>query len=254
MFLGNPVLHPQTIFLSLAAFFFIVARPSFAGEKVSEVFVIKQNSRQGGLETLYLSNNAMRLVQENAGRITIASAPKWNAVVLNPSNRTYFDSNNNTQSMLMQRYMILEGGDLSKCKWHPVEKAKIGSIDAERLVDANCSAKKYDIGCELVPEELKISGFWVASNLQIPSAAANLMARVRGCPPVGKLPLRFIHITKNKNRTVVVDTLSCQRKMMPMTVMSIPPGYKRTLTEYDGGLKESGLLDELAPLSGKKVR
>ena len=88
----------------------VFAQQSWAAEKASEVLAIKQNSRSGGLETLYLSDKAMRLVQENAGRITLASA------------------------------------------------------------------------------------------------------------------------------------------------VSIPAGYKCTLSEYDGGLKESGLLDELAPFSGKKVR
>jgi hypothetical protein len=79
-----------------------------------------------------------------------------------------------------------------------------------------------------------------------------LIARLRGCPQVGKLPLRFIHVTRNKNHVVVIDTLSCEKKMMPLEAMDIPPGYKRTLTEYDGELKDSGLLDELVPLSGKK--
>lgn len=237
--------------LSVAALIAFV-QPATAAGKASEVLVIKQRTRQGGLETLYLGANVLRVVQENAGRVTIARAPQWNAVVLNPSNRTYFDSKNNTQALLMQRYMLLEGGDLSKVKWQTVEKAKIANLNSERLIDVTCKDKKYDIGFECIPEELRICGFWVASDLKVAAPAANLIARLRGCPQVGKLPLRFIHVTRNKNHVVVIDTLSCEKKMMPLEAMDIPPGYKRTLTEYDGELKDSGLLDELVPLSGKK--
>jgi hypothetical protein len=228
--------------------------PVFCADKTAAatVYVIKQKTRQGGVETLYLSDTAVRNVQENAGRVTLAHAPQWNSIVLNTANHTYFDSKNNTQATLMQRYMLFEGGDFSKCKWQPVEKAKIGSLDAERIVDAGLGAKTKQIGYENVPEELKVSGFWVASNLKIPAAAANMVARLRGCPQVGKLPLRFVHVTKNNNRAVIIDTLSCEKKNMPQAAMSIPVGYKRSLTEYDGSLKDSNMLDELFPQFGKK--
>src|SRR5689334_6656296 len=136
------------------ALFFLAESPVFCADKVgaTTVYIIKQETRQGGKETLYLSDRAVRIVQDNAGRITLARAPEWNSVVLNPANHTYFDSKNNTQSMLMQRYMMLEGGDLTKCKWHSVEKSKIGSIDAERIVDANGGARTYNIGYENIPE------------------------------------------------------------------------------------------------------
>lgn len=234
------------------ALLFVLNQSALAVAKVSEVYVIRQNSRQGGLETVYLSSCAVRVIQENSGRVTIAHAPNWNAVVLNPANRTYFDSKNNTQALLMQRYMLLEGGDLSKVKWEAVERAKIAGVNAERYVDASCKTKKYDYRFECVPEELRARGFWVAADLKVAPAAANLIARIRGCPQIGKVPLRFVHVTRNKNHVNSVDTLSVQKKLMPLEALDIPAGYKRTLTEYDGELKDSGLLDELVPLSGKK--
>ncbi len=91
--------------------------------------------------------------------------------------------------------------------------------------------KKYDTSYDNAPDELKLSGYWVASNLKIPAAAANMVARLRGCPQIGKLPLRFIHVTKNNNRVAIIDTFSCEKRTMPLAAMSIPARYKRSLSE-----------------------
>lgn len=251
MLSGNCCIRPSA-FCIVSVLLLVLGPSGLAVPKQSEVYVIRQHSRQGGLETVYLSASAVRVIQENSARVTLAHAPNWNAVVLNPINRTYFDSKNNTQALLMQRYMLLEGGDLSKVRWEAVEKSKIAGVDAERYVDARCKTQKYDYRIECVPDELRVCGFWVAENLKVAPAAANLIARIRGCPQIGKLPLRFVHVTRNNNHINIVDTLSVQKRMMPLAALGIPAGYKRTLTEYDGELKDSGLLDELVPISGKK--
>lgn len=63
----------------------------------------------------------------------------------------------------MQCYMLIEGGDLTKCKWHPVEKAKIGSLDAERVADANSAAGTYETGFESVADSSRLLRIFAAT-------------------------------------------------------------------------------------------
>ena len=256
--------------LLLAAVFLAIMPPAFSADKVSPlkskatvqtrnlsrlstVYVLKQTSRQGGAETLFVSDDAVRIVQENAGRWTLASSPGWSPIVLNTVNHTYCEAKGDSRNLLMQRYMMIEGGDLTKCKWKPVEKAKIGSLAAERVIDANSASADREAAFDSMADELKICGFWVASDLKISPGAANLVARIRGCPQIGRFPLRFIHITRAGRKSVIIDTFSCEKKSMPLAEMRIPAGYRRTRTEYDGGLSDSNMLEELVPQTRGKT-
>jgi hypothetical protein len=76
---------------------------------------------------------------------------------------------------------------------------------------------------------------------------------MHGMPQIGRVPLRFIHLSLNLlTKVVIVDTLSCKQTTTQLANLKLPANYKRSRGEFDAQLKDSGMLDELIPQAAKQ--
>ncbi|MDQ5932884.1 MAG: hypothetical protein QG574_168 [Cyanobacteriota bacterium erpe_2018_sw_21hr_WHONDRS-SW48-000092_B_bin.40] len=220
-----------------------------------KAYVLTQNIQNFGRQTIYISDQAIKVEQPGGLRTTLVKAPDWRALVINHDSHTYFQTDSKASALVMQRMMHMATSDLDKVKWTPVEESTIAGIRACRYVDSRL-AKNWRLtrhGFEEMDDSMRINGFWAAKDAIVSSEAANQLAGMHGMPKIGRVPLRFIHVTLSLlTKVVIVDTISCKQISTKLAELNLPANYKRSRGEFDAQLKDSGLLDELIPQSAKR--
>lgn len=208
-----------------------------------------QVSRAYGTVKFYIAADRFRMEQMPSGIVFTCCAPDLELYSINNQTHTYYAANSSTTALTMQRALLLEGVDLSKVKWRSVEKDKIESLDAERLIDvkanAQASNKPLKRGYENFDDELRERGFWVASQLPVNPALANKVAQINASPQVGKVPLRFIHISPATKRVTAIETRAVKKTTLDASLFLPPKGYKKTLSEFDSNVKEGDIMGAL---------
>jgi hypothetical protein len=221
----------------------------------TKAFVLTQNIRNFGRQTIYISDKAIKVEQPGGLRTTLVKAPDWRALVINHDTNTYFQTDSKASALIMQRMMHVATDNLDKVKWTPVEESTIAGIKACRYVDSRL-AKNWRLtrhGFEEIDDSMRINGFWAAKDAIVSSEAANQLACMHGMPQIGRVPLRFIHLSLNLlTKVVIVDTLSCKQTTTQLANLKLPANYKRSRGEFDAQLKDSGMLDELIPQAAKQ--
>ncbi len=219
------------------------------------VYILEQELRSIGRQTTFISDKAVATKQSGLNRRTLLRAPLWNVLIINDDSHTWFESpaKSNT-GLIMQRVMLFEGGNFDKLKWLPVENGTIGSIAATRYVEAPFAKnwKMNHSAFEFVEEEIRRNGFWTAKDELVSAPAANALARTQGMPQIGKVPLRFYHITNVAGKSkIVVETYSCKPSKVSIANLSVPADYKRSRSEFDGSVKGGSMMDAFFPLTTK---
>lgn len=218
-------------------------------KKLIPCIELTQICRAYGTVKLYVAKDRFRMEQMPTGIVFTCCAPELKIYSINNRTKTYYASNSNNTAFTMQRAMLLEGIDLSKVKWKSVEKGEIEKLDAERLIDATLKAedstKPLQRGYENIGDELRARGFWVASKLPVSPALANKVAFLNASPQVGKIPLRFIHISPAVKKSIVLQTREVKQSSIDAALFLPPTGYRMTRSEFDSTVKESDILGAL---------
>lgn len=226
-----------------------------ASAETQPVYVLDQELRSIGKQTTFISDKAVATKQAGMNRRTLQRAPDWNVLTINDDSHTWFacPAKSNT-GLIMQRVMLFEGANFDKLKWLPVENGMIGGIAATRWVEAKHAKdwKMQHSGFEFVEQEIRRNGFWTAKEALVSAAAANALARTQGMPQIGKVPLRFYHITKVAgNRKIIVETYRCTKSNINIANLSVPASYKQSRSEFDGSVKDGSMMEAFFPLTTK---
>ncbi len=226
-----------------------------ATAETQPVYMLDQELRSTGKQTTYISDKAVATQQVGTKRRTLQRAPSWNVLTINDDSHTWFECPAKSRNgLIMQRVMLFEGANFDKLKWLPVESGIIGGIAATRWVEAKY-AKNWKVqlsGFEFVEQEIRRNGFWTAKDALVSAAAANALARSQGMPPIGKVPLRFYHITKVAgNRKIIVETYRCTPSKVNIANLNVPTSYTQSRSEFDGSVKEGSIMDAFFPLTPK---
>ena len=206
-----------------------------------------QKSRAYGEIRMYLNQDHVRLEQLSGDIVTICGAPDWKIYTLHPRERSYSISDSSQNSgLIMQRYMLLEGGDLSKVKWKTTEEALIAKQKALRQIDSTCKPspsadQEKGKGYESLHDDLRERGFWIARDIKINPRLADVIAYYHGLPKTGKLPLRFYHRTEYKERHVILETFTVKPTTQDISLFAVPKDFKLTRSEFDTSVKDNDL-------------
>lgn len=213
--------------------------PAAAATKKLNGLELRQSSRAYGTLNVFLNKEVLRIKLGNQNRYLLAWAPHWQVYAVNDSTRSYVKGKNGKLDLIMQRVMLMEGGDLSKCQWAPVHNGFVAGHPAIKLAEKGQRHDQQIIetsrarGYENIADEIRLEGFWVATE-KVSLQAANTLASITGMPQTGKLPLRFIHMTSTMHEPLtVLDTTSFKTGTLDEKLTRLPVNYKESISEYD---------------------
>jgi hypothetical protein len=213
---------------------------------------LQQISRGYGTLNVFINDSVLRVKMSNQNRYMLAWAPKWQVYAVNDSTHTYSKSTSASSGLLMQRAMLIEGGDLSKCHWVPLRKGKIAGLAALKMGDAAIHRKSnlnnqdsQTQGYENLSDELRREGFWVA-DIKVAPGAADCLATITGLPKCGRVPLHFLHLTSTARHPMsVLDTSSSKIGRLEARLTRLPANYKESTSEFDSTVESiRNLVDE----------
>lgn len=197
---------------------------------------LDQVNRSFGALKIYISDKHLKIIQLRGDREIISSAPDWTFYSIDHRAHSYSKSTSTgSNDLLMQRVLILMGGDLSKVKWQPVRNSTICGIKAEHMIDSTLTLQQSlsaPIPDEL-SDELRIKGFWVAKDLQLNPRVTNQLAHWHGLPETGKLPLAFVHHSTAGHTGTVLQTIAIKPMLLKPTLFDLPKDFKETKTDID---------------------
>ncbi|HEY9785024.1 MAG TPA: hypothetical protein V6D17_06440 [Candidatus Obscuribacterales bacterium] len=198
-------------------------------------FILHQKTRAFGDQVIYIADDALKIKSLGRNATTVSHAPFKKVVVFDDAHRTFYETSpDSSQAFVLQRMIGLIGADSNRCRWVKAESGEIAGLKAERYVadDGGLAKRREAVTLDSLVRDLKAHGFWVASDLPVSPAEADVLARLNGMPPIHKVPLRFVSPRKNKRPMVHLDTVSFERGSLKLTEFNVPYGYKRVPSEF----------------------
>lgn len=178
-------------------------------------WLLHQTTSIQGNQVAYLSTTAMKT--ESLSYTTIVRAPKYTTSLYNNRTKCYLTK---TYTEWKQR--------LSSAKHAAtrldVRQGKSGTI-------AGLRARQIFLDKTKSGHRTKHFEFWVTKEIGIPQQFVECCASLCEVPAEYGLPLRVIRTRQDGGKTIVLDTQSCKRTVIPPSTWQGPEGYKRVSDE-----------------------
>ncbi len=216
------------------------AKPAAAQAKKSgkmlDGLLIKRYSWVGGEVEIAVTPQFLCVSSPTSSAVTVSKAPFKTVVAYNSAKKTFYETTPEAAgSFMVQRFLKLLGGDPHPKQWKKVENSVIAGVKAGRYVidekGVPLSEHSYDKGEKLLTD-MRLLGFWVAEDLNVPPGAADIVLRMEGFPTIHKLPLRFHKAIPEPGQKPKVDTYSIKKASFSPEKFQVPSGFRKTGAEY----------------------
>ncbi len=204
--------------------------------KMLEGLLIKRYSWVGGDVEIAVTPQFLRISSPTRSDVTVSQAPFKTVVAYDSRKKTYYETTPEAAgSFMVQRFLKLLGGDPHPKKWKKVEERVIAGVKAGRyVVDETGSPPhkySYEKGEKLITD-MRVLGFWVAEDLNIPGGAADIVLKMEGFPTIHKMPLKFQKALPEPGMKPKVQTYSVQKAIFSPEKFQVPSGYHKQGAEY----------------------
>lgn len=241
--------------------------PSLAAEKPASVarkksqqmvegLLIKHYSWLSGDVEIAVTPEYLCISNPTRTGVTVSRAPFKTVVAYDCARKTYYETTPEAAgSFMIQRFLKLLGGDPHPKKWKKVEEKNIAGIRAGRYVVDSGNGPQVKMSGERgekVFADMRVSGFWAAEGLNIPAAAADIVAKMEGFPTIQRLPVYFQLSKNTKDSRPRVATRSVVKAKFPLEKFQVPSGFQRSRAEYSLQGDEFELFGGAAPDSVRK--
>jgi hypothetical protein len=174
-----------------------------------EGWILHQRSDYLGQQTLYLSPQGMKVTSRAIN--TIVFVPTRKVVLYNDKTKSFFESN---YDQWCKKY----AGPPPGSDGRKVQKGKTGEIAGVKAVQY--FFQNIEKGKFRVTEE-----YWAASDTSLPAKVIEAVDKVSNFPPGLGIPLKIFRINEKGGRVTALDTMSCERAAVPVSVFKSPTGY-----------------------------
>ncbi len=198
--------------------------------------LIKHYSWLGGDVDIAVTPQYLCISHPKRTAVTVSKAPFKTVIAYDTAKKTYYETTPEAAgSFMIQRFLKLLGSDPHPQKWKKVEEKVIAGVRAGRYVlDRGRAAppKTPSETGERIFQDMRVSGFWAAEDLNIPPGAADIVSKMEGFPSIGRLPIYFQFSKDNPDRRPRVATRSVTRGRFPAEKFQVPSGFRKSRTEY----------------------
>ncbi|MBA3994277.1 MAG: hypothetical protein C0469_12185 [Cyanobacteria bacterium DS2.3.42] len=237
----------------------VVKTPTLVAKKSAKLLdglLIKHYSWLGGEVEIAVTPEFLCISCPTRSDVTVSRAPFKTVVAYDSSKRTFYETKPEAAgSFMIQRFLKLLGGDPHPKKWKKVEDGVIAGVKAGRYVvdETGMPPHKYSYekGEKLITD-MRVLGFWVAEDLNIPPGAADIVLKMEGFPTIHKLPLKFQKALPEPGAKPKVVTYSVQKAKFSPEKFQVPSGYHKQKAEFSLQSEELELFGGGDPASFRK--
>lgn len=236
----------------LTIVFPIEQRALAAGPDLKQVEVIKQKHAYLGSLEMILAEDALRISENVNGTVVIARAPQWKVTVYNTRNKLYYDMSLDTWKKHGLRVTWVMMANTSD--W-PVVKAGsekfLGRDTDVYLLPADPNARaKIRMHKPVDFNYGKAGEYWVDKKPG-PRERTTVIMQLYKLPEVPQTPLALkafnpgnsgffgVSNTAAGKETMLLQTFSIKKAMMPASTFDVPSGYKRAKDDSEVTISKS---------------
>jgi hypothetical protein len=204
--------------------------------KLLDGLLIKRYSWVGGDVEVAVTPEFLRISNPTRSGVFVSQTPFKTVVAYDSSKKTFYETKPEAAgSFMVQRFLKLLGGDPHPKKWKKVQERVIAGVKAGRYVvdETGLPPHKYsyDKGEKLMTD-MRVLGFWVAEDLNIPPGAADIVLKMEGFPTIHKMPLHFQKALPDPAMKPKVQTYSVQKAKFSPDIFQVPSGYRKQKAEF----------------------
>ncbi len=213
---------PRVLAVVVFSFLIVLAcgNQAIFAAKEAKTIVLEQQGTLAGKQTVYLAPDAIRIDNKQLGVTTISSAPDWKIITFNPTRKVYFETELARYRGTMSHIFLYYGIDMTAYKFELIKKteilghpcdvlrpvAKIANSDEDKAMAQACKS------------------FWVATGLDVPQPAADMLAKQLCLPASHKVPLRMDYI-QNLVLAHALETTKWTNESRPKSWFELPAGF-----------------------------
>lgn len=239
----------------------IVAKSSARAKKNGKMMdglLIKRYSWVAGDVEIAVTPEFLCISNPTRSNVIVSQTPFKTVVAYDSSKRTFYETTPEAAgSFMVQRFLKLLGGDPHPKKWKKVQDRVIAGVKAGRYVvdETGLPPHKYSYekGEKLITD-MRVMGFWVAEDLNIPPGAADIVLKMEGFPTIHKMPLYFQKALPDAAMKPKVQTYSVQKAKFAPEKFQVPSGYLKQKAEFSLQSEELELFGGGEPHSLRKGR
>jgi hypothetical protein len=200
----------RRLHLMLAAAALAVLYMAAKAPAAEQGWYLHQKSLWGGEHMIYVGSSGIRLYNKQMGVSAVSSAPDWKMILYNDKSRCYFEPpvTDKTTAARISRTLVSKIGS--------------GMISGQPVDHYQGSSSKN------IEEQ---SEFWTATQISLPVSFKRWLANIYKVPEIPGLPLRITYVDSSGKTVTALDTLGCQRGVIPANLFARPVGYKRVNDE-----------------------
>jgi|GEM_PF-6176778 hypothetical protein len=213
-----------------------VVKPASKTQTMLDGLLIKHYSWLGGDVEIAVTPKYLCISHPLRTGVTVSRAPFKTVTAYDSAKKTYYETTPEAAgSFMIQRFLKLLGGDPHPKKWKKVEEKTIAGVKAGRYVVDTGKGPPGKLSKETgekVIQDMRVSGFWAAEDVNIPGGAADIVSRMEGFPTIQKLPLYFQLSQATLDKRPRVSTRSIVKAKFPLEKFQVPSGYRLSRAEY----------------------
>jgi hypothetical protein len=211
--------------LAVLAVFSLSAQSADAQE---QGWALTQRSTQMGDLYTYVSPNGLKWTVPKIGANIATQGPNWNVAMYNDKTRSYYT----TTFQQWQQTITRKDQRSLEMRQRPWSKAGSGSVaglKATKYVMQNSTpvAGRRNLNAVAAAE------CWVADDITVPAAVADMLANTYGMPKTKYFPLRISYTGTDGKAGIALDTYRAETRAIPATAFGSPQGYKLVASQAE---------------------
>jgi hypothetical protein len=208
-------------------------------------WTIEQSNKLVGRQTIYITKDAVKIVNPRRRFVLLMKAPAWNVALYNMKSKVFYEAPlNRFESCVSLANPLLAGDYLQSL---PVKKATSSKETVSSLACDHYSMqgrpkrlrKKRYGGFEVdMQDELRVTSahYFVSNSIMVPQQISTLIERVYKIPRIEGIPVKLIMSLDTGEVLRELETDACRAGVLAKNTFDCPKNFKRVKTEQEAAI------------------
>ncbi|MBX3072626.1 hypothetical protein KF913_01840 [Candidatus Obscuribacterales bacterium] len=191
-------------------------------------WALTQRSTQMGDLYTYVSPNGLKWTVPKIGANIATQGPGWNVSMYNDKTKSYYTTTFQQwqQTIMRKDQRSLE---MRQRPWSKAGSGNVAGLKATKYIMQNSApvAGRRSLNAVAAAE------CWVADDITVPAAVADMLANTYGMPKTKYFPLRISYTGTDGKPGIALDTYRAEARAMPANAFAFPQGYKLVASQAE---------------------
>jgi len=207
------------LFLAMAA----IALAAGGASAQERGWALTQRSEALGDQYIYVSPNGFKWQNPKSGANIVSTGPSWGVTMFNDKSRSMYQTTFREWQAQVQARTGGSAAQMQNSAWTKAGSGNIAGLRATKYVMQGGS-QPLQAGKRTLAS-VQSATCWIADEIEIPPALAEMLAAAYGMPKTKYFPLRVTYSSNNGANKVALDTYHSKTCPIPGGFYGYPGGY-----------------------------